>query len=128
MPFGITNAPAVFQWLMQCVLAGLQTPSGTKFMSVYLDDVIVFSETLQDHIEHLEVVFDRLKRVSLKLNPSKCKILCEEVEYLGHIATSRGLQMNKRNLKAARNFPQPETATSIFGFDIILSQIYSWIC
>ena len=51
MPFGVTNAPAVFQRLMQQVLTGLQTSSGNDFVSVYLDDVIVFSETLQDHTE-----------------------------------------------------------------------------
>ena len=80
MPFGVTNAPAVFQRLMQQVLTGLQTSSGNDFVSVYLDDVIVFSETLQDHTEHLRAVFDRIRRAGLKLKPSKCKILCEEVQ------------------------------------------------
>ena len=56
MPFGVTNAPAVFQRLMQQALAELQTSSGNDFVSVFLDDVIVFSETLQDHTEHLRVV------------------------------------------------------------------------
>ena len=107
MPFGVTNAPAVFRRLMQQVLTGLQTSSGNDFVSVYLDDVIVFSETLQDHTEHLRAVFDRIRRAGLKLNPSKCKILCEEVEYLGHIVTPHGLQPNNRNLEAVRSFPQP---------------------
>ena len=53
MSFGVTNAPAIFQWLMQPVLAGLQLESATEFVSAYLDDVIVFSETLGDHINHL---------------------------------------------------------------------------
>jgi len=92
---------------MQRVLAGLSTSSGSEFVSVYLDDVILFSETLQDHMEHLQVVFDQLRRAGLKLHPSKCRILCEEVEYLGHIVTPHGLQPNDRNSEAIRSFPQP---------------------
>jgi len=72
---------------------------------MYLDDVVVFSETLQDHCKYLQIVFDQLKKACLKLNPSKCKLLCEEVEYLGHIVTPHGLQSNERNLEAVRNFP-----------------------
>ena len=65
MPLGVTNAPAVFQHLMQRVLAGLQAENVTEFVSVYLNDVIVFSETFTDHIKHLEAVFDRLKKAGL---------------------------------------------------------------
>ena len=61
MPFGVTNAPAVFQQLMQQVLAGLQSESASDFVSVYFDDVILFSGTLEDHIAHLKAVFDRLR-------------------------------------------------------------------
>ena len=104
MPFGATNALAVFQCLMQQVLAGLKTSSGSEFVSVYIGDVIIFSETLQDHFEHLQIVFDRLRKASLRLNPSKCKLLCEEVKYLRYIVTSHGLQLNEHNLEAVRNF------------------------
>ena len=116
MPFGVTNAPAVFQRLMQRVLSGLQTSSTVEFVSVYLDDVIVFSETLQDHIKHLRAVFDRLRKAGLMLNPSKCKLLSKEVEYLGHIVTPCGLQPNNRNLEAVRNFPQPTTLKQLRQF------------
>ena len=75
MPFGVTNASADFQLLMQRVLANLQFESAVKFVLVYLDDVIVFSETLEDHIVHLKAVFDKLRSAGLMLNPSKCKIL-----------------------------------------------------
>ena len=68
MPFGVTNTPTVFQRLMQQVLAGLQSECGTGFVSVYLDDVNVFSETLMDHINHLKAVFDHLKKAGLMLN------------------------------------------------------------
>ena len=78
MPFGVMNAPAVFQRLMQGVLSGLQ------FISVYLDDVIVYSETLAEHVSHLRIVFERLRTAGLKLNPAKCRFVCDKVEYLGH--------------------------------------------
>ena len=107
MPFGVTNAPAVFQRLMQQVLAGLQSECGTEFVSVYLDDVIVFSETLMDHINHLKAVFDRLKKAGLMLNLKKCKVVCNEVEYLGHVVTPHGLKPNNRNLDAVKNFLPP---------------------
>ena len=78
---------AVFQRLMQQVLAGLQSESSVEFVSVYLDDVIVFSGTLKNHIKHLRAVFDCLREAGLMLNPKKCKIICDEVEYLGHVVT-----------------------------------------
>ena len=87
MPFGVTNAPAVFQCLIQQFLAGLQSESAIEFVSDYLDDVIVFSETLIDHINHLKAVFDHLRKAGLMLNPKKCRIMCDEAEYLGHIVT-----------------------------------------
>ena len=116
MPFGVTNAPAVFQRLMQRVLAGLQSESATEFVSVYLDDVIVFSESLVDHIKHLKAVFDRMRKAGLMLNPKKCKILCDEVEYLGHVVTPCGLKPNNRNLDAIKNFPPPATLKQLQQF------------
>ena len=107
MPFGVTNAPAVFQHLMQQVLAGLQSECGTEFVSVYLDNVIVISETLMDHTNHLKPVFDRLKKAGLMLNLKKCKIVCNEVEYLGHVVTPHGLKPNNRNLDVVKNFLPP---------------------
>jgi len=72
------NAPADFQQLMQRVLAGLKTESGKEFVSIYFDDAIIFSESLKEHIEHLEMVFNQLSEAGLKLNPRKCKFVCEE--------------------------------------------------
>ena len=61
MPFGLTNAPSVFQRLMQQVLQGLNPEEGLDFVSVYIDDVLVFSRTLEDHWKHLNLVMERLK-------------------------------------------------------------------
>ena len=68
MPFGLCNAPATFQRLMQQVLAGLES-----FCSVYIDDIIVFSEAVEEHVDHLRQIFARLRRFFLKLHPAKCK-------------------------------------------------------
>ena len=87
MPFGLTNAPAVFQRLMHRVISGLNPPDGKDFVTVYLDDILVFSSSLSDHLDHLQKVLNRLKSVNLKLKPSKCQFMREEVEYLGHVVT-----------------------------------------
>jgi hypothetical protein len=69
MPFGLKNAPAVFQRLIQKVLNGLNPEGGKQFVVAYLDDILIFSETLQDHLTHLRKVIDRLKSANLKLKP-----------------------------------------------------------
>ena len=100
MPFGLRNAPAVFQRLMQCVLAGLNPAEGPDFVSVYLDDVIVFSRTLEDHLHHLSLVIDRLAKAGLKLKPSKCHFISQRVQYLGHLLTPEGICPNPDSVAA----------------------------
>ena len=68
MPFGLTNAPAVFQRLMQRVLAGLNPDAGPDFVAVYIDDVLVFSRTLEEHLSHLQAVIERIQEAGLKLS------------------------------------------------------------
>ena len=77
MPFGLMNAPSVFQRLMTCVLMGLNPDDGPAFVAVYLDDALVFSRTLEDHIKHLKLVIMRLQETGLKLKPSKCHFIRE---------------------------------------------------
>ena len=107
MPFGLCNAPAVFQRLMQQVLQGLNPAEGPDFVSVYLDDVLVFSQTLEEHLEHLKRVIERIEEVGLKLKPTKCKFVRKEVEYLGHIITPEGLRPNPKLVTAVREYPTP---------------------
>ena len=94
MPFGLTNTPAVLPQLMQQVLAGLNPEDDEEFVTVYIDDILVFSPTLPEHIEHLQKVISRLREVNLKLNPAKCKFMRKEVDYLGHVITAEGLKPN----------------------------------
>ena len=69
MPFGLTNPPAMFQHLMQSCLGNLHL----QYCIMYLDDIIVFSKTLEEHLDRLMAVFEQIKKAELKLKPSKCK-------------------------------------------------------
>ena len=89
MPFGLTNAPAVLQRLME---RGLNPEDGPDFVKVYIDDVLVFSHNLEDHLEHLRLVLLRIREAGLKLKPSKCCFVTTNIEYLGHVLTPEGLK------------------------------------
>ena len=116
MPFGLTNAPAVFQRLMQSVLMGLNPTDGNQFVSVYIDDVLIYSRTLPEHLEHLKLVIERIEQAGLKLKPSKCSFVREEVEYLGHVLTPDGLKTNPRTVEAVREYPQPQNVKEVRQF------------
>ena len=116
MPFGLTNAPAVFQRLMARVLSGLNPEDGPDFVSVYIDDILVFSQTLEQHLEHLRLVLQRILSAGLKLKPTKCHFLKKEVEYLGHILTPDGLRTNPKLVKSVEDFPQPKNVKEVRQF------------
>ena len=91
MPFGLKNAPAVFQRLMQRVLRGPNPEDGAPFVSVYLDDILIFSRTFEEHLKHIQLVIERLMSAGLKLKPAKCHFTSQSVEYLGHLITPDGI-------------------------------------
>ena len=130
MAFGLKNAPAVFHHLMQRVLMGFNPDQGPDFVSVYLDDILVLSETFEEHLEHLQQVIERLTVAGLKLKPSKCHFICQEVEYLGHLITPSGIHPNPNRVKAVREFPVPQSVRSaaVPRGSILLSSVYTWIC
>lgn len=112
MPFGLRNAPATFQRLMNNLLRGLQHEK----CFVYLDDVIIFSTSLQEHIERLREVFERLRKAGLKIQLDKSEFLHKEVAYLGHIITDRGVMPNPDKVEAVLKYPLPKTRREIKGF------------
>ena len=116
MPFGLTNAPGVFQRLMQCVLMGLNPEEGPDFVAIYIDDIIIFSRTLEDHIDHLRLVFERLVETGLKLKPTKCQFVRKEVEYLGHVITPQGFKTNPRLVAEVQEFPVPQSLQEVHRF------------
>ncbi len=77
--------------MMQQVLAGLNPEEGVPFASVYIDDILIFSQSFEDHLQHLEAVIDRVAAAGLRLKPSKCKFIRQTVEYLGHVLTPMGI-------------------------------------
>ena len=99
MPFGLTNAPATFQRLMQSVLTGM-----SEFCSVYIDHVLVFSDSVEDHIQHLQLISDWLKKVGLRLHPLKCQFALPEVLYLGHLVSADGIHPSPEKVRAVANF------------------------
>lgn len=112
MPFGLKTAPATFQRAMDNVLRGLQ---GIHCL-VYLDDIIIYSASLQEHVDKLRKIFDRLRETNLKVTLDKCEFLRKEVLYLGHTITKNGLMPNDDKIQAVINFPLPRTATEIKSF------------
>ena len=101
---------------MHRVLSDLHPVSGPEFVSVYLDDILVFSHSLEDHLGHLKVVMKRLVEVGLKLKPEKCHFARPELEYLGHIITREGLKTNPRLIGAVKDFPSPRNVHDMRRF------------
>ncbi|XP_011689307.1 PREDICTED: uncharacterized protein LOC105450900 [Wasmannia auropunctata] len=112
MPFGLKNAPATFQRLMNSVLTGLQ---GLKCL-VYLDDIVIYGANLKEHNERLVAVLKRLRSSKLKLQPDKCEFLRKEVIYLGHVITDRGISPDPSKLEAVTKFPIPKTVRDVQSF------------
>ena len=112
MPFGLCNAPATFQQLMTNCLGELNYLT----CLVYLNDVVIYSNTQEDHVEHLCTVVECFRLHRLKLKPSKCEFFKEKIEYLGHSVSSKGVWPSRDNLKAIANYPEPTMYTAIKGF------------
>ena len=112
MPFSLCNAPATFQRLMETVLAGLVRTCCV----VYLDDILVVGRTVEEHLDNLRKVFERLREAGLRLKPKKCYFLREEVEYLGHVVSADGVRPDPQKLTAVRNYAQPTDLKSLRAF------------
>lgn len=112
MPFGLKNAPATFQRVMDNVLLGLQN----KICLVYMDDIIIFSTSLQEHVKNLKKVFERLEQYNLKIQLDKSEFLHKTVEFLGHVITPNGIKPNPKKIMAIKKFPIPKTVKEIKSF------------
>lgn len=112
MPFGLSNAPATFERLMETVLKNLQW----KKCLCYLDDVIVFGTDFEITLSNLREVFLRFREANLKLKPSKCKLFQKEVQYLGHIVSAQGVQTDPSKTIDVENWPVPGTRKEVRSF------------
>lgn len=112
MPFGLCNAGATFSRLMEYILSGLQW--GTWV--VYLDDIIVFSQTFEDHISKLDSVFKRIQEAGLKIAPKKCFIFQKQVSFLGHVVNSQGISSDPSKIEAVKSWPIPSNVKEVRAF------------
>ena len=112
MPFGLCNALPTFQRLMLNCLGELNL----TYCLIYLDDVIVFSYTEEEHLERMRVIFDRLREHGLKLKPSKCEVFKTEINYLAHHVSKKGIQPSKKNLESIAQCPPPDTYMKVKSF------------
>ena len=112
LPFGLCNAPATFQSAMNRMLA----PFLNSFVTVYLDDILIFSKNAEDHARHLRLVLDVLRKNQLHVKLSKCEFWRSEVKYLGHIVGSDGIRMDPKKVDAIRNWPVPKDMTELRSF------------
>ena len=110
VPFGLAQAPAYFQLLMNKVLKGL------KFAMTYIDDIIIFSQDEAQHLEHLEIVFSRLREAGLKIKCSKCDFFKSEIHYLGHLISPEGISPLPNKLDSIKHMPAPNSAKEIKQF------------
>ncbi|KMQ84394.1 krab-a domain-containing protein, partial [Lasius niger] len=106
MPFGLCNAPATFERLMEKVFQEILS----KICLIYLDDIIVFSKTLEEMIENLRKAFLRLRSANLKINPKKCSLFGREVKYFGHVVSEQGITTDPEKISAVRNWPVPQNS------------------
>jgi hypothetical protein len=112
MPFGLTNAPATFQRLMDLVLGGLKWSCAL----VYLDDIIVYSSSFHDHLNHLELVLQQIQESGLTLKINKCHFCKTHLKYLGHIVSKEGIQPDPDKLRAVREYPVPTKLKAVRTF------------
>ncbi|KMQ98326.1 enzymatic polyprotein endonuclease reverse [Lasius niger] len=112
MPFGLRNAPATFQRLMNSVLTGMQ---GLRRL-VFLDDIVIYGSSLEDYNKRLTEVLRRLRENNLKLQPGKCEFLHKEVIYLGHIISENEIMPDPSKLTAIKNIPIPKKIKDIQAF------------
>ena len=113
MPFGLANDPSHFQRAMDQVF---QDYLG-KFVMVYIDDIVIFSKTIEEHIKHLETVFARLADFGLQIKPEKCKFANREINLLGYVLNEKGIKANPEKTVAISKMPpspQNSQASSIF--------------
>ena len=112
MPFGLCNAPSSFQATMN----RLFQPHLRKYIIVFFDDILIYSRSLDEHLNHLEIAFQVLKSGKFTLKFTKCSFAQKQIDYLGHVMSSDGVQPVPEKIQAIQTWPQPRTTRALRGF------------
>lgn len=112
MPFGLTNGPASFQHYINDSLREYLD----VFCTAYLDDILIYSDTLEEHKKHVRQVLERLRKYGLQADIAKCEFHVQEVKYLGLIVGTRGIRMDPEKISAVADWPQPKNVKDVQGF------------
>ena len=110
LPFRLANGPSIFQELMFNVLEGLD------YCFAYIDDILIYSESLEEHLKHIQAVFDRLSQHGLKLKLKKCNFVQSETNYLGFVISDKGIKPDASKVEAIRNMPNSTTVKHVRSF------------
>lgn len=119
LPFGLRNAPSIFQRTLDDIL---REHIG-KICFVYMDDIIIFAENIDSHIRNMKTIFSTLEKANMKVQLDKCEFLKKEVEFLGFIVADTGIKTNPKRVEAIQNFPLPKTLKDLRSF-LGLSNFY----
>ena len=112
MPFGLNNSASTFQRTMELALQGLQWET----CLIYIDGIIVFGATLEEHLDRVEKVFEKIKAAGLKFKPEKCSMLQTKVVFLGHVVSKDGVRLDLTNVSKIFDWPKPENAKQVKHF------------
>ena len=123
LPFGVANGPGGFQKRVNRVLAAYID----KFVIVYMDDILIYSSSLEEHVKHLKKVLAALSKADLILNIKKCRFFETETRFLGHILTRDGTRPEPRNIEKILNWPTPRTITDVRGFNNLANHYRRYI-
>ena len=112
MSFGLTNAPATYQRLMENYLAEYNL----KICCIFIDDIIVYGRTYEEHLKNLQLIFQRTREANLKLCPNKCEFFKRKVKYIGHVVSEEGVEIDPSKTEKVVNWPTPTSPEDVRRF------------